>query len=287
MIGDGRRSKIDEIRMKYKREPDLPKSIYVEGSTDKSLIKWFLKQANIKNVTVFTIHTVDIDRQIILDLGLDDNHRSSVITLTTLIDTHIIGIIDSDFDFLKEPNYPHKDNLCKTDYSCMEMYCFNEKTLEKILLGYEEAKHPSSFSIFLTMISKILIEIFLIRFAKDNIEKSLSHLDLKKDLKVKSKTVLDFDRENYLSKYLKNNVLMIEEFNLFIDDVKTKLPIDVRKIINGYDFVYLMQVYLEIKHENSRNTFEKSLYSSLEFDTLKEEEMFKKLLSFFPNSNKG
>ncbi|MEA2029137.1 MAG: DUF4435 domain-containing protein [Campylobacterota bacterium] len=293
MRGNGRRSTVDEIRMKYKREPSLAKSIYVEDSTDKSLIKWFLKQANIKNVTVYTIDTVDVDTQMILDLNLyfdrdlnediyENNNRSRVITLTTLIDTDIVGIIDSDFDFLEKPTYPHKDNLCKTDYACMEMYCFNEKTLDKILLAYE-AKQISNFITFKTMISNILIEIFLIRYAKANIQKSLKKLDLKKDLKLQSKTNLIFNRDNYLDKYLKNKSDKIKEFNLFIDDVKTKLPIDVRKVINGHDFVYLMQVYLEIKHADALITFEKSLYSSLEFDTLKEEEMFQKLLSFLKN----
>ena len=48
----------------------------------------------------------------------------------------------------KRKPVPHINTLFKTDYSCMEMYCFNEQTLEKILLGYEEAKQPSDFKSF-------------------------------------------------------------------------------------------------------------------------------------------
>jgi len=43
----------------------------------------------------------------------------------------------------------------------------------------------------------------------------------------------------------------------------------------------LIQVYLEIKQKDAKETFEKLLYSSLEFDKIKKEKMFKKLLAFF------
>ena len=278
MIDEGRRSTVKEIITKYKREPDLEKTIYVEGYTDKILVKWFLKQAKINNIIVNEINQIQIDKDTVLALELDDNARSRVITLTTLVDNHIIGIIDSDFDFLSEPLYPHKDILCKTDYACMEMYCFNEDTLEKILLGYSEKKQPSNFVSFKGMLSSILKELFLIRYAKDNKAKSLENLDFKKDIKLNSKELI-FDRENYMTKYFSNGTTMIDEIKSFIENAKTRSPEDDKKIINGHDFVSLLQIYLEIKQKDATVTFQKSLYSSLEFDKLKEEGMFKKVLS--------
>jgi len=276
MLDEGRRSTVKEIITKYKREPDFEKTIYVEGSTDKTLIKWFLKQAKIKNIVVNKIDDIEIDIDEVFKLGLDNNARSRVITLTTLIENHIIGIIDSDFDFISEPSYPHKDTLCKTDYACMEMYCFNEDTLEKILLGYEESKQPADFKSYKLMLSEILIELFLIRYAKDSIVKDLKKLDFNKSLTLKSQNII-FNRDKYLQNYVSNKTELVEEFNKFIHTLKSKIPTDVRKMANGHDFTSLMQFYLGIKQ--GKEVFEKSLYSSLEFDKLKEEEMFKKLLS--------
>lgn len=274
---DGRKSTVEELVMKYRREPSLEKSIYVEGSTDKILVRWFLKQAKIHNVIVNEINTLELNIQKVFDLGLDDNERGRVVTLTTLIDDKVIGIIDSDFDFLKEPSYPHNRNLCKTDYSCMEMYFFNEDTLEKILLGYQESIQPSNFIEFKIMLSEILSELFLIRFAKDNIQKDLPHIDFSKNIKKISKNLI-LERDKYLSKYVSFNADLIKRFNVFIAEMKTELPVDSRKIINGHDFIALAQIYLGIKQRDAIDTFQKSIYHLLEFDKLKEEEMFKNIL---------
>jgi len=275
MRDEGRRSTVQEILVKYKREPELEKTIYVEGTTDKALIKWFLKQAKITNVIVNEINTISIETSKILELGLDNNARGRVITLTTLIDDFIIGIIDSDFDFLEEPNYPHNTNLFKTDYACMEMYCFNEEILEKLILGYGDSKQPKNFVEFQLMLSGILTELFLIRYAKDTIQKDLKKINFEKYLKLKSKN-LTFDRDKYLSSYLSNKSEIIDKFNTCITHLKSNLPTNVKKLINGHDFVTLIQFYLGIKQ--GKEVFEKSLYTSLEFDKLKEEEMFQKIL---------
>jgi len=275
MRDEGRRSTVQEILVKYKREPELEKTIYVEGSTDKALIKWFLKQAKINNIIVNEINTINIDTNELFKLGVDDNARGRVITLTTLIKDSIIGIIDSDFDFLKEPTYPHNENLYNTDYACMEMYCFNEEILEKLMLGYGDSKQPNNFSEFQLMLSGILTELFLIRYAKDTIQKDLKKIDFEKYLKLKSKN-LAFDRDKYLGSYLSHKSEIIDKFNTFITHLKSNLPTDVKKLINGHDFVTLIQFYLGIKQ--GKEIFEKSLYTSLEFDKLKKEKMFQKIL---------
>ncbi len=278
MSFNGKKSTVEEIIIKYKREPSLKKSIYVEGSTDKILIRWFLKQAKIHNIIVSEISSVTMNIQKVFDLGLDDNVRNRVITLTSLINDNIIGIIDSDFDFLKTSKYSYENNLLTTDYSCMEMYCFNEHTLEKILLGYAEAKQPSDFKSFKLMISNILKKLFIIRYAKDTIKKDLKYLNFNKELSLKS-TTMSFNDTKYISKYLSNQKGLINNFNTFILQVEKTLPTDDRKVIHGHDFVEVLQFYLSINQ--GKNVFKRSLYSSLEYDKLKEEDLFKELLYRF------
>ncbi len=278
MRKDGKKSTINEIIIKYKRTNY--KTIYVEGLTDKSLIKWFLKKSEIKDIIVLEIQTVNIEKEKILELNLnlDENNRSRVITLSFFIKKGIIGVIDSDFDFLEKPNYEKPLHLLSTDYSAMENYCFNEEILEKILIGYP-TKQPINYQIFLDMIGNILVELFLIRFTKENKDKERSYTDFNKNLSLNSQEI-KFDRDKYLVKYLNNQTKLIQEFKAFIQEQKNNLShnTDIRQIIHGHDFVTLLQFYLEIKQKDAKETFEKSLYGYLEYKILKEENMFKKLL---------
>lgn len=284
-MSSGDRKEIDEIITKYEFEPSLDKEIYVEGTVDKAIVELFLKKSKIKNITVLDIQTVNIakDKIVRLKLNFDEdndenNNRTRIIALCSLVKTGIIGIIDSDFDFLKSPCYEIPSHLLSTDYANMEMYCFNEETLEKLLLGYP-SKQPENYRLFLNMLSSILQELFLIRYAKESIEKKLKYCDFnnKKYLFLESKTI-NFNKEIYLQNYLSHKQESIVKFNAYIDEIKTKLPTENKKMIQGHDFVSLLQFYLEIKQKDAKLTFEKSLYSSLEYDMLKEEEMFKKLL---------
>jgi len=276
MFDSGRRATIDEIELKYKLEPTLSKTIYVEGSSDKSLIEWFLKKSNMKNIAVFEIQMVEIDAKRLLEEGFKNNNRDRIILLSILVHKEIIGIIDSDFDFIDTPIYAKPTHLLSTDYSAMELYAFNQETLEKILLGYP-SKQPKVYQDFLNMLGDILIELFLIRFTKKKIEADLSNLDFSKNLSLKSK-IINFDRDAYLKKYVSNQQAKIIEFNSFIKEIKKNLPIDIRKIIHGHDFINLLKFYLEIRQRDAKEVFEKSFYGYFDFNLLKEEKMFKDLI---------
>ena len=62
-------------------------------------------------------------------------------------------------------------------------------------------------------------------------------------------------------------------------ETKKILPIEIRKIINGHDFIQVLQFYLGITQ--GKDIFARSLYSSLEYDKLKKEDMFKQILSLY------
>jgi len=269
----GQRSTIAEIKTKYKLNPSLAPTVYVEGSTDKSLFQLFIKQAKIKNIVVLEIKSVEIPSNEIQSLDLEDNNRNRIIALITLIEKNIIGIIDSDFNFLEEVSYKKNSNLLETDYANMEMYLYNEENLDKIFLNYKESKQAQEFLAF----NDILVELFLINYAKKKMKNELSKVDFSKNITFKSNQII-FDRDSYLDKYLKYNKKLIKEFNEFINNTKKSLPTEKRKIINGHHFVELLYIYLEIKQKDAKEIFTKSLYSSLEYSKLKEENMFKKLI---------
>ena len=278
MIDSGRIANIDEINTKYKLEPSLPKTIYVEGSSDKSFIELFLKKCEIKNIAVFEIQTVKIDIKELLEKGFNDNNRDKIILLSQLVNQGIIGIIDSDFDFIETSTYDKPPHLLSTDYSAMELYGFNEDTLEKVFLGYP-SKQPKSYQELLEIFSSILVEIFLIRFAKKKISIGLEHREFIKNLSLKFNKIT-FDKNAYLKRYVSNQrvKVKVDEFNSFITKIKKSLPTDIRKVIHGHDFVDLVNFYLGIKQRDAKEVFEKSFYGFFDFNSLRNEKMFQDLI---------
>ncbi|MDQ7047881.1 MAG: DUF4435 domain-containing protein [Sulfurovum sp.] len=132
---------------------------------------------------------MNIEPTKVFDLGLDDNNRSRIITVCHFIKYGILGIIDSDFDFLKPSQYSYL-HLLQTDYSSIEGYCFNEETLEKIFLGYP-SKQVEDYMLFLKILGDILAELFFIRFTKETLAKEKTYLafDDKKYLFIKGKMI--------------------------------------------------------------------------------------------------
>ncbi len=274
------RRTVEELETLYEFEPSLKKAIYVEGITDRELIKLYLTKLGIDDVYVYEIDTIDIPDEIVKEKGFTTiNNRSRAITLSEIAEKCVLCIIDSDFAFIEPDTFLQNNSLLKTDYSCMEMYCFNEVILEKIFLGYPTIR-PSNLNNFLNELGIILSEIFLIRFAKENLNSSLPHIDFDKNITKKSHSLI-FDRTNYLKKYLSNKEDNIKVFNDFISSTKLKMATnDLRYYINGHDFVNLLQLYLNIKQRDAKETFEKLLYGFLDFNSLSQEELFSKLAKY-------
>ena len=66
-----------------------------------------------------------------------------------------------------------------------------------------------------------------------------------------------------------------------INNIKRTLThIDYRYFINGHDFTNLLQIYLNIKQKDAKETFEKLLYGMLDFNDLTKENLFSSLQNY-------
>ena len=134
----GNRRKIEELAELYKLHPDL-RDIYVEGSRDVNFFRWFLGQTNGQGIVVYEISTVEIPVHLIDQYNLANNNRGRVIALAFLVASRlgeeslqITCIADRDFDLVL--NRQHNCGLLLfTDYTCIEMYSFNETCMGKFL----------------------------------------------------------------------------------------------------------------------------------------------------------
>lgn len=287
------RRTLDELVVRYELEPEL-RDIYVEGKTDKLFLEWFLNNRGIKDVSVYEIDTVNIPAERLFELELKDNNRSRVIALALYLDKfsettpHIICIADKDFDWLFDINY-QCELLFFTDYSCLEMYLFNENVLNKLLFLSLRISQLKAENI-LKQLSKVLEDLFLIRATRELLNIDTAMLDNfgKCCNWDKTKTQFQFDLQTYIEKYSNKCSMSLEEKSIFIQTIE-ELRIkgenleDARYKIHGHDFTDVLYLYIkdflarEIKSYNSE-IIARNLLGCVDPEELTQEEMFNNLL---------
>jgi len=282
---------LNTLIARYKLEPGL-KDIYVEGPRDRSILQWFLEAKGIKDIKVYLIETIDLPHCTFSKFDLSTNsNRDMVIGLAKQL-TSVFGsltlkvkcVVDTDYDHYL--NKIRKDNvLVYTDYTSMEMYCFNKSYLNKFLSLVLSGFSISSVKL-LSHLTKPLQRIFLMRLANEELNWNMTWLnDFTKYFSWKRKGI-EFDEEGLLNSLLmKNN--RIKDISLFrsvIKDFERKLNRDSRHNIRGHDFTHLFFWLVKKAKPTGRGfqdigTFECSVWGCLELSLVENEGLFLKLAS--------
>lgn len=286
------RRTLDELVTRYELEPELC-DIYVEGKTDKLLIEWFLDQKEHQGFVVYEIDTVEIPAQLLFEQGLKDNNRSHVIALALyiqekLLETplHLICIADKDFDLLFGKEY-QCDLLLFTDYSCLEMYLFNEVVLDKCLRLGLRLPQPEAGEI-LNQVSKVLEDLFLIRATNEALGLNMTWLKNFGDCcKLNKKNQIKFDSKSFITKYLNSNSNRSQEsgFITKLEELRAKELIEIRYKIHGHDFTELLCWYIrpylrnEIRSSYNSEILAGSLLGCIDAEKLAQEGLFQNLLA--------
>lgn len=284
------RRKFEELITRYEMHPTF-RDVYVEGSTDSALVRWFLHEAGQKNVKVYDISTVDIPSSLLEKLSLGNGERTRVITLARELETklpedtcQVTCIIDADFDRILD-----RQNQCKllflTDYTCMEMYLFNSRLARK-WLQLEAGVDMESLSAdaLLDHLANILRELFLVRLANEALELHLDWVDFTGCCRVRGAKI-HFCREDFLHRILNKNCAHGRRGMLTatIEEMRGKLSDDYRQNIHGHDFTCLLAFYFrktaaKKKWLHDSSGIARSLITSLERDFIKDENLFRTLL---------
>jgi len=279
---------LEDLSARYELEPQL-RDIYVEGSTDKSLIEWFLKEMRIDEAVVYEISTVQIDNEKVEEYGEDSNNRGRVITLAHEMESilgkdalQITCIADSDFDLILDKKYDCQ-LIIFTDYSCLEMYLFNENCMDKYFRLCLQ-RCPINIKEPMDCLSKVLQEVFLIRLANKLLGLNMTWITFDRCCKVYDSGIF-FDVNDYITRYLNSNGWPVakKEFVGFIKDWKPSLKTDCRCQINGHDLIDLLSWFLS-KHGIDMNLYDtdvvyRSLLGCVAMEDLKNEMFFNNLLS--------
>ncbi len=289
-MGNEIRRSLDELVARYELEPEL-RDIYVEGKTDKLLLEWFLEQKGQEGFAVYEIDTVDISAQKLFELELNDSKRGRVIALALYLQNmlpeippHLTCVADKDFDWLFDIEYIC-DLLLFTDYSCLEMYLFNEITIDKFLRLSLRLNHVKAKDV-LYQVSKVLENLSLIRATNEALELKMEWLEKFEDCCNRNANEILFDIEKFIIKYLNKN-RQITQKGLFInkfEELSAKKVVDLRYKMRGHDFndvlLWYIRPYLRKEIRNSYNSeiLAGALLGCIDVEQLAQESLFQQLI---------
>lgn len=186
-MSDDRR-KLPELAVRYEIEPTL-RDEYVEGAFDAVLVSWLLKQQGCEEAVVYEIDTVDVPPEILKEHGLDVGQKGRVIALclelekSAKISTQVTGVVDRDYDTVLGIQRPCP-LLQVTDFSCMEMYAYNEEVLQAFF-HLHVRKEGYTARAFMAAAQHVLREAFLMRCTNQKLGYGLTWLAVEDQCKLK------------------------------------------------------------------------------------------------------
>lgn len=282
MTGNYKR-KLSEHLALLELEPKS-KDLFIEGPEDANIFELFLECHSINDVQIYPIDIIDFS-----DVGINLlSNREKVLFLSKKIHEkfndslkNVTCIIDKDFETLKE-DADSNPYLSYTDFANLEMYLFNEKSLNKILkIGLKN--FPLSSVEVIKTLTPILVDNFCLRYAREKINCSYQLIQPEKVFQY-SQGSMSYNQVEVLHKFLnKNNCLNKKiEFEEEIKFVKEKYKElnESRLFIHGKDFLeFFFNLIKKIKNTYSftLKTFTRAVFLSIENEILRPYNLFTEL----------
>jgi hypothetical protein len=261
--------------------------IYVEGISDRFFIQNYLRWKNCSK-KIIPIELVSFEG-IPSTYGTVDlkSNRDKLITLSLLIDdlvpeTSVLCLIDRDFDdFI--PSITNS-KLLRTDFACMESYLLSSNVIQKFFeIGL--GGFPFKADYVINELSVVLKALFNLRLVRHLHFRPAQLLQIDGNLNInKSTGQIVFNGPDYIEKFLNKNQLknQEEEISKNLNNWSSKLSEDIRKTIQGHDFISILFLYIN-KIKNSpkfkEESFERALFLSVEPESLEQHTLFKALVS--------
>lgn len=284
------RKTIEELLVLYEIEPTI-RDVFVEGSSDRAVVEWFLAEMHIEGVAVQEIDTVNVPHEDIQKLSLEDNNRGRVIALAFALQeaavdlrSSVACIADTDLDSVLEKTYDCP-LLIFTVFTSLELYLFDPiivgKFLRLVITNFRRETEK-----ILSAFAGVLTELFLIRVANQELAFGIRPLSLNKFVKIEGYRI-DFDKAEYVIRYLNKGAQLREKdrFVRLIEEYRSKLQDDPMTHMHGHDFIDLLILYVtEIKRPRKayqRDLFARSLFGVLEPRFVQNKPLFQELVKRF------
>ncbi|MFK0167499.1 hypothetical protein ACIQU5_01715 [Streptomyces sp. NPDC090306] len=164
------RRTVDELVTLYELEPEV-RDIFVEGRSDRNFLSVHLttQGESVMYKTYAISDRVHIPDGELIAAGISVGERGRIIWLARQLAARLPGhssvalVADKDFASLHADANEEIHGLVYTDYSSMEAYAFNERTLNKLLRVPLGAPDYVTAPVILTALRPALVALFIIR----------------------------------------------------------------------------------------------------------------------------
>ncbi len=283
------RRSIEELGTLYTLEPEL-RDIFVEGSDDGVLLKWYFRGRTQKPVSVQEIDSVNVPAELVIRHAFDVGNRGRVLTLATEL-TSILDddakfcctvVYDGDFDTIQGiQELP--PNAIRTDFSCIEMYLFNVDTIEKFA-SLVMMNPELDASLAISSLATVLVRLWVIKAANHLLGFGMTWISFDSLCSLEG-TSIKFDEGQFIHRYLMNNGRLSDKAQFLekVDEIGKNVSEDPRDNMDGHHFFALARWYfLQFARENSalkdRRGFERAITACVETGFLEKFPLFDKLL---------
>lgn len=313
----GTRRTPDELATLYEIEPTLAE-IVTEGHYDAALIRWFIQLIGSDAVVYSVDDRIIVTEEEIKAAGEIPGNRGAVVTAATLfaheaalyavpsadVLRRVTFIYDRDDDLLTGRNVPDTECMLVSDYTSMEMYCFAERPVGKMLRIPLRAPASIEASEVITGITQGLLEIAALRHILRTIGMPTALIsDITSRCEVRGVDLVVNIRGLADASINKKGGPSIfgSTLNQVIDahaEFMAKLTVDPRMVIRGHDYTEMLCFYLKTRFPEifrgpdrlplkTSKLFENILITCLELSDLAKEQLFLELTNRYSPAEAG
>ena len=254
-MDDGTLRELPEIALFLELNEDY-REVIVEGSSDASLIGHFLQEKGI-DVTVFAVdERVNIGSAHVTELGENVGARGRVVACASYLakcaaSNRVTCIIDADFHYLTPDQVGELECLLRTDYGALELYGFNEATLQRLFRVGLRASKDFDASTVVDALYSSLVDLFICRSVLHAFPTPPALLPpTKKNRVLISSGQVQVDIDKLLKDTLNSSrdpaVRALKSSDVVgqVRQIRAKLSPDWRKFMNGHDCIELLAWYI-------------------------------------------
>jgi len=233
------RRKIDEIKTRYRLEPEL-RDYYVEGSFDKEIFS-AIKENVDQDVKLYEIDSIEIPAEILERHNLTSGNKQRVIALAKELadinkNLHFRCIVDKDMDHWLN-RLEEVPRLKWTEPTSIELYFFSKKMIGDFIFKLGKGRVEDETA-FIDSLIKALKTLYSIRLAQESLGLKLEKVDASKNFSLQGSNV-QFDVQGYCRRWLSksNKLRILDDLINESEEWLKKLECDPRLCIRGHDFI--------------------------------------------------
>jgi hypothetical protein len=298
----GTKYTLSELITLYELEPELTE-VLTEGRTDASLILWFLRKVGCAATVNAITDRIDVPSSQVRQRGQDLGNKGRLVTAALVVDEaspdeaakRVTFVADADAGYVSNEQLPQASCLLWTDYTSVEMYCFEKSSLDKMLRLTFRAPEEIKAEAILDAIRRPLVDIFAARLVLQSIAQPVKMVAaVEKRCKVKDgHLVVDvqsllLDSINHAGGPNKLSITLADLMERHAIQRATFIGFDERRVIHGHDFPRICCYYLKERHPHlfkedrsayrSVGPFANTLITCVDADQLAAEALFQRLL---------